>query len=298
MNAAPSLRTMVSRVRRFNRTVTQRVGALDDRFLALNRPLGQARVLWEIGPDGVDVRTLRARLNLDSGYLSRLLRVLENDGLVRVRTSAGDARVRTAHLTEDGRAERAELDHRSDAMAAGMLDGLTPTDRDRLITAMGEVERLLTASMLEVGVVDPAHPHARYCLGAYYKELAERFDEGFDPAKSVSTGEKDLRPPHGLMLVATLADEPVGCGALLFHPGEPAYIKRMWISPGVRGLGLGRRLLRELESAAKERGETTVRLETNRALPEAIAMYRTSGYREVERFNDEIYGHHFFEKDL
>lgn len=291
----------VTRVRRFNRTVTQRVGALDDHFLALDRPLGQARVLWEIGTDGpvdgTDVRTLRARLGLDSGYLSRLLRALADDGLVRVENSAADARVRTARLTDDGRAERAELDRRSDTMAADMLGGLSPAERDRLVTAMGEVERLLIASMVRVGVVDPGHPHARFCLSSYYAELAERFEEGFDPAAS-ATGEADLRPPNGLLLVATLADEPVGCGALLFHPGEPAYIKRMWVSRTVRGLGLGRRLLRELEGTAREHGHTKVHLETNRALPEAIRMYRTSGYREVDRFNDEVYGHHFFEKDL
>lgn len=287
----------VTRVRRFNRTVTQRVGALDDRFLALDRPLGQARVLWEIGTDGVDVRTLRARLGLDSGYLSRLLRALADDGLVRVDASAADARVRTARLTDHGRAERAELDRRSDAMAADMLGGLAPGDRDRLVAAMGEVERLLIASMVRVGAVDPGHPHARFCLSSYYAELVERFEEGFDPTRS-SMSEDDLRPPNGLLLVATLADEPVGCGALLLHPGEPAYIKRMWVSPTVRGLGLGRRLLSDLERQAAEHGSTKVHLETNRALPEAIRMYRTSGYREVDRFNDEVYGHHFFEKDL
>src|SRR3712207_6099452 len=127
----------VARVRRFNRTVTQRVGALDDRFLALDRPLGQARVLWEIGVDGVDLRTLRARLGLDSGYLSRLLRALADDGLVRVEANAADARVRTARLTDRGLAERAELDRRSDALATDLLGALTPPDRDRLVAAMG-----------------------------------------------------------------------------------------------------------------------------------------------------------------
>ncbi len=288
---------LISRVRRFNRTVTQRVGALDDRFLALNRPLGQARVLWEIGPDGVDVRSLRARLGLDSGYLSRLLRALTDDGLVRVEASAADGRVRTAFLTDDGRAERAELDRRSDLLAQDLLGGLSPTDRDRLVAAMAEVERLLIASTVRVGVVDPAHPHARFCLNSYYAELVDRFEEGFDPALS-STTEDDLRLPHGLLLVATLDGEPVGCGALLFHPGDPAYIKRMWVSPTVRGLGLGRRLLHELETTAAGHGATAVRLETNRALPEAIAMYRSSGYGEVDRFNDEVYGDFFFLKPL
>src|ERR671919_812052 len=97
---------MVSQVRRFNRVVTQRVGALDDRYLARDRPLGEARVLWEIGDDGSDVRTLRSRLGLDSGYLSRLLRSLEASGLVTVEPGEPDKRVRTARLTPSGSAER------------------------------------------------------------------------------------------------------------------------------------------------------------------------------------------------
>src|SRR5262245_13153670 len=99
----------IGRVRAFNRTVTQRVGALQDHYLARNRSLGEARVLWEIGDDGCDVRTLRARLALDSGYLSRLLRSLEAAGLLRVGPSEDDARVRTARLTRKGRAERSLL---------------------------------------------------------------------------------------------------------------------------------------------------------------------------------------------
>src|ERR1700720_1970048 len=101
--------SMISQVRRFNRTVTQRVGALDDEFLARDRPLGQARLLWEIGPDGADVRSLRARLDLDSGYLSRLLRALERDGLVTVEANEADGRIRTARVPGAGEAERAGL---------------------------------------------------------------------------------------------------------------------------------------------------------------------------------------------
>jgi len=82
----------VGQIRSFNRTVTQRIGALDDRFLARDRPLAQARLLWEIGTEGCEVRALRSRLGLDSGHTSRLLRALETDGLVSVAPSASDAR--------------------------------------------------------------------------------------------------------------------------------------------------------------------------------------------------------------
>src|SRR6516165_2506404 len=113
--------SMIRQVQRFNRTVTQRIGALDDAFLARGRPLGQDRVLWEIGPDGCDVRLLRSRLDLDSGYLSRLLRALEDDGLVAVGPSEADGRVRIARLTGAGVAERAVLDRRSDHAAPAIL---------------------------------------------------------------------------------------------------------------------------------------------------------------------------------
>ena len=197
-----------------------------------------------------------------------------------------------------GRAERAELDRRSDKLAEDLLGGLTPSERDRLVAAMGEVERLLVASTVRVGVIDPGHPHARFCLGSYYAELAERFEEGFDPTLSVSTGEADLRLPHGLLLVATLDDEPVGCGALLFHPGEPAYIKRMWVSPQARGLGIAQRLLDALELHAASMRMTTLRLDTNRSLTEARALYARNGYREIAAYNANPYADHWFEKAL
>ncbi|MGZ4429314.1 MAG: bifunctional helix-turn-helix transcriptional regulator/GNAT family N-acetyltransferase [Nocardioidaceae bacterium] len=290
--------TMVDQVRSFNRTVTQRIGALDEAFLARERPLGQARVLWEIGADGSDVRRLRARLDLDSGYLSRLLRSLERAGLVAVEQSGTDGRVRTARLTDRGQAERALLDRRSDEAAASILGPLSDRQRARLTGAMAEVERLLLASMVRVDVRDPRHPDARFCVRAYFDELAQRFDAGFDPERSISADDAELTPPAGLLLVAGLHGEPVGCGALKLHPDAPTEIKRMWVSGTVRGLGLGRRLLTELEQHAAARGARVLRLETNRALEEAIGLYRSAGYREVAAFNDEPYAHHWFEKTL
>ena len=290
--------TLIPGVRRFNRTVTQRVGALNERFLARDRPLGQARLLWEIGPEGRDVRSLRTELDLDSGYVSRLLRSLEEAGLVQVEAKDSDRRVRVARLTHAGMAEHAVLDRRSDDLAASLLEPLSDSQRTRLVQAMGEVERLLTAGMVTVEMVDPALPPARYCLEQYFRELNRRFDVGFDPSKSIPLDAGDLRPPGGLMLVATLRAEPIGCGALKLRADGPADLKRMWVAESARGLGLGRRLLTELETHAAQHGATRIRLETNRALVEAIALYRSAGYREVDPFNDEPYAHHWFEKDL
>jgi DNA-binding MarR family transcriptional regulator/GNAT superfamily N-acetyltransferase len=288
----------VARVRRFNRTVTQRLGVLEDTYLSRGRSIGQARLLWEIGPDGADVRALRARLELDSGYLSRLLRALEADGLVEVEPGAPDRRVRTARLTDAGLAERGELDRHSDELAAGLLAPLDAAQRERLTAAMADVERLLTASTVAVAQTDPRRPEARFCLAAYAAELDQRFDAGFDPARSIPAGAADLVPPAGLLLVATLHGEPMGCGALKFHDGDPAEIKRMWVAPSARGLGLGRRLLAELEMQAREHGVRVLHLETNQSLAEAIGLYRSAGFREVPAFNDEAYAHHWFEKVL
>jgi DNA-binding MarR family transcriptional regulator len=288
---------MVSQVRRFNRTVTQRIGVLNDNYLASDRSLGQNRLLWEIGVDGCDVRSLRARLDLDSGYVSRLLHALEARGLISIEPSVVDGRVRTARLTVAGRRELATMDCRSDEVAAAILEPLNARQRDRLVTAMAEVERLLIASTVEVCECDPRDADARFCLQSYYAELAVRFRDGFDPTVS-PVADAEMLLPAGLLLVASLHGEPVGCGALLFYPGYVGLVKRMWVARSVRGLGLGRRLLAELEDRGRRVGVRLMRLETKDELTEAVQMYRTSGYHEVTPFNDEPYADHWFEKSL
>ena len=290
---------LVERLRRFNRTVTQRIGVLEETFLSRGRPLNQSRVLWEIGVGGCAVRALRERLDLDSGYLSRLLRALQDEGLVAVDPDGEDARVRRVRLTPAGLAERAELDRRADALAASILDPLDERQRDRLGVALAEVERLMVASMVRVQVTDPRHPDARACVAAYFTELAQRFEGGFDPGRSVPAADDELTPPAGALLVARLHAEPVGCVGLKTHAGGTvADVKRMWVSPAVRGLGLGRRLLAEVEDLARRWGVRTLRLETNGTLTEAVSLYRACGYREVPRFSEEPYAHHWFAKDL
>jgi DNA-binding MarR family transcriptional regulator len=288
----------IQRVRSFNRLVTESVGALDDRFLGRGRPIGESRLLWEIGEDGAELRALRARLGLDSGYVSRVLQSLAKQGFVRLRISRTDRRVRYASLTIKGRTERAELDRRSDALAERLLQPLTDRQRAALVDAMANVERLLRATMVRFAVEDPTSVDARWCFEQYFAELDARFDGGFDPALTISADARELTPPAGLLVVARLRDQPIGCGALKFHGSAPAELKRMWMAPSARGLGLGARLLDELEQHARAAGVRVVRLETNRALREAIVLYRSSGYVEVDRFNDEPYAHHWFEKHL
>lgn len=288
----------INQVRSFNRTVSKRIGALDDSFLDRGRPLGEARLLFEIGRDGAEVRDLRARLELDSGYVSRLLRSLERQGLMAGHAAANDGRVRRVKLTRKGQREVAELDRRSDAFAQSVLAPLGAAQQDRLVAAMVEVERLMQASAVSIDVEPPDSADGRWCLNAFYQELASRFDTGFDPAKSRSVNAGELVPPAGSLVVARLDGRPVGCGALRTKDGGIGEIKHLWVDGAARGLGIGRRILDKLETLTREFGLHTVRLDTNRALTEAQALYRASGYREVAAFNDEPYAHHWFEKSL
>jgi DNA-binding MarR family transcriptional regulator/GNAT superfamily N-acetyltransferase len=288
----------VRKVRSFNRTISQRIGALNENFLGRHRPLGESRVVYEIGRKGAEVRALRGRLQLDSGYLSRLLHSLKRQGLLQAGPAMNDGRVRRVRLTGKGLRELAELDRLSDAFAGSILAPLTAAQRDRLIGAMSVVERLMQASAVEIAVEPPDSPDALWCLGEYFNELAGRLESGFDPDRSISARADELRPPVGIFAVARLGGQPIGCGALKSTDKKTGEIKRMWVRTDARGLGVGRRILNALEEKARGLGLRRLRLETNRALKEAQALYRNNGYVEVPSFNDEPYAHHWFEKAL
>lgn len=287
----------VHQIRQFNRTLTQRIGVLDQHFLGRQRSLGASRLLFEIGLEGREIRQLRDRLGLDSGYTSRLLRGLQRDGLVEITRSAVDGRVRQVTLTESGRDEFNTLNRLSDEAALAMLEPLSEKQREDLTAAMNVVERLLCAGCVAFNIEDPGSEVAVRCLDRYYRELSQRFETPFDPSKSISASRDELTPPAGFFLVARLYGETVGCGAL--KCGESvAEIKRMWVAPSSRGLGIGKTILAELETLAAQQGIKLLRLETNKALVEAQALYAQCGYREVAAFNHEPYAHHWFEKRL
>lgn len=285
-------------VRRFNRAVTHRIGALSDDYLSSGRPLGKARLLFEIGPTGATVRELRTRLGLDAGYLSRMLRALEAEKLTATRPDPSDARVRRVSLTAKGRKERSRLDRRSEEMASSLLAPLEASQRRHLLAAMAEVERLLRASAVRVEVADPSAEEAQRCIAAYFEELQERFDEGFDPALTVSAHPEELVPPRGLFVLARQDGVPVGCGALKITDGGYGEIKRMWVSPSARGLGIGQRMLRSLEEHAASAGVEVLRLDTHRKLTEARGLYLRNGYVETMAYNTNVYAHHWFEKRI
>jgi DNA-binding MarR family transcriptional regulator/GNAT superfamily N-acetyltransferase len=286
----------VSRIRRFNRAVTTEVGALDTSFLGRGRPLGAARVLNSIGQGQSDVAAIRDNLGLDSGLMSRLLRSLEEEGFIETVPNPRDARRRVAKLTEAGRSEFQAYEALSNAQAEEFL--ARHRRPEELLRAMDIVASSLRRHQIVLEEKDPRREHARYCLSEYYAELSRRFEQGFDVSLSRDPDAEDMTRPRGAFLVAMSDGMPIGCVGLKGSGGEVAEIKRLWVSPSARGLGLAKRLMAAAGDIARELSVKFLRLDTNSALPEATQLYRGTGWYEIDRFNDDPYPDTFFEKRL
>lgn len=290
---------VVGAVRRFNRSHVRRIDALTDSYLGAGRPLGEARVLYELAGRARPVSEVRTTLGLDSGYLSRLLRTLESDGVVTVAADPVDGRRRVVELTPQGRREAARLDRRAERAAAALVTGLDDRRRRELVDALDRVGRLFDLATLAVEEVPIDSADARAALGRYLDELDRRFAAGVDlHAVGADDDRSSLSPPHGTFLVLRTPDSVVGCGGVRRLDTGDAEIKRMWIDPAWRGLGLGARMLDELEACARSRGHRRVVLDTNASLTEAISLYRRHGYEPIERYSDNPYAHHWFAKPL
>lgn len=288
-------------MRRFNQSYVRRVGALEDSFLGSGMPYGTARLLHEIGQESpTTVQALRARLGLDSGYVSRVLRSLEKDAYVSVEPDPADGRRRVVRLTAAGQAKWDDLEQRSEDRARTLLDPLTVRQRSRLNEALATADLLVRAATVTLERVDPADPMAREAMRRYFDEMAERFEDGFEAGFS-EEDDATLRAPDGVFVVAVSDGRPVAGGGVRTYDGGgevTAEIKRMWVADDWRGAGLGSRLLRHLESESRRLGHDVVRLDTNKVLPEAIALYERTGYEPIERYNDNPYPTHFYRKAL
>jgi DNA-binding MarR family transcriptional regulator/GNAT superfamily N-acetyltransferase len=294
----------VALVRRFNRSYTRRIGVLGDSYLDTGRrpparPLGPSRVLFELGAGPTRVGELRRRLGLDSGYLSRLLRQLELEELVRCGRDPSDGRQRIVRLTAHGRRAWQRLDRRSELLAAQLVEPLAPRQRAALAAALATADRLLCAAAVTFDAIDPGAEDAQAAMRRYFAELDLRFANGFDPGEGGADGDAvTMAAPDGAFVLVRSDDEVIGCGGVLCLDTTTAEIKRMWIDPDWRGVGLAGRLLSHLESRARVLGRERVVLDTNESLSEAIAMYHRFGYVPIGRYNDNPYAHHWFEKHL
>lgn len=286
----------ISRFRRFSRAVTSEVGALDTSFLGRGRPLGAARVLNAIGHGCTDVAAIRTYLGLDSGLMSRLLRSLEEEELIELAADPEDARKRRAVLTPAGEAEFAVYERLSNERAEKLLG--SHAHPQALLEAMDLIASALDRNRWSFEEVDPRSQTARYCLEEYYAELDRRFEGGFQVSLSADPDAESMMRPKGVFFVTMSDGLPVGCAGLKGTDKGYAEIKRLWVSPAARGLGLARKLMAKTEETARELGIKVLRLDTNKALPEAVNFYRKEGWTEIDRFNDDPYPDFFFEKLL
>jgi len=290
--------TATATLRHFNRTYTQRIGLLEESFLGMGMPLAAARLVFEIGATGTTVRELRDRLGLDSGYLSRLLRTLQERELVLVEPDPDDLRRRRVALTPKGRSTYRRLDHRSERLAEGILQPLSERQRDRLIVALATADLLVRAATIQLRRVDPRSALAMRAVDQYFAELNHRFPSGFDTAAARAADTAAVVDGAAVFFVASGDGLPVGCGGIHQLTATTGEIKRMWVHPSWRGAGLGSRLLRHLEAVAVELGYQTVRLDTNGTLTDAIALYERAGYRHIARYSDNPYAQVWLEKNL
>src|SRR5262245_17245161 len=226
-------------LRRFNRSWSQRVGLLEESYLGQGRSLGASRLLFEMGRDGAGVLELRRRLGLDSGYLSRLLRGLEEERLVDVRPDPADQRRRVVVPTAKGRRAIERLEQRSEDRAVALVEPLGESQRRRLAEALDTADRLIRSATCSVESIDVASDEAVVAVRRYFDELDTRFNDGFDPGDATTTDLDVMRPPSGDFLVVRAELAVVACGGLLRHRWSVAEVKRMWVDPEWRGCGLG-----------------------------------------------------------
>ena len=276
----------IARLRRFNRAVTREVGALDHSYLGRGRPLGAARVLQLVTDQGTDVGLVRDRLALDSGLMSRLLRALEDEGLIVTETDPADRRRRVARLTETGRRENKayhDIGHEAATATLSRAGSRAP----EILAAMDLIATQLLQDVTEIVEADPDSPEALVCLGAYYRLLAEEIPS-LTPAMlplPLPDAQK-YRPPQGTFLLAMSDGMPLGCVSLRPLTATEAEVKRLWVHPDARGQGLAERLMATLETRARDQGFRRLKLDSNSALQPAIRLYRRMGWQDCAPYTD------------
>jgi DNA-binding MarR family transcriptional regulator/ribosomal protein S18 acetylase RimI-like enzyme len=271
----------IARLRRFNRAVVREAGALDTSYLGRGRPLGAARVLHLVRPEGTDVALIRATLGLDSGLMSRFLRALEREHLIETRTDPADRRRSIASLTAAGEAEVAAylgIIHNQSTEVLAKAGSRT----NEVLAAMDLIATVLNRDQLDIRPADPDAPEALACQRAYFDEVVARVAAARPEHFPLPDPHSDsYRPPQGRFLIAWSDDLPVGCVGLRALGGTTAEVKRLWVHGSARGQGLSRRLMSAIEAEARAMGHRALKLDTNSALTEAVALYRATGWTDI-----------------
>jgi DNA-binding MarR family transcriptional regulator/GNAT superfamily N-acetyltransferase len=293
----------IDEVRRFNRFYTSRIGVLDEGLLDSPFSLTEVRVLYEIAHrQGATAARLADDLRIDRGYLSRMLRRFESQGLLRRTTSDDDGRASLLSLSAKGKRTFAALDARQDSEVASLLAPLAPAQQQRLVAAMGEIQGVLDASRSakarapwilrapvpgDLGWV--VHRHgALYAQEYGYDERFEalvagivaEFVAGFDSARE-------------RCWIAERNGEIAGSVFLVRKSATIAKLRLLYVEPSARGLGIGARLVDECIRFARQSGYRRLTLWTQSELTSARRIYETAGFRLVAEKP-----HHSYGKDL
>jgi DNA-binding MarR family transcriptional regulator/N-acetylglutamate synthase-like GNAT family acetyltransferase len=292
-----------ARVRRFNRFYTRRIGLLDAGHLHTPFSLAEARVLYEVAHlDRPTASTLIATLDLDAGYLSRLLRGLRQRGLLTARAASSDRRRRELALTARGRKAFGQLDARATGAIAAMLDRLTGPERDRLLASLGTVEALLddaapaparTAPTVALRAPEPGD--LGWVVQRHGELYAEEYgwDASFERLVARIVGEFAAADsgPANRCWIATLDRQRAGC-VFLMSGASPGVgkLRLLLVEPRARGHGLGGRLVATCVAGAKEAGYQMLTLWTNDVLAAARRLYERAGFQLVKRERHRSFG--------
>jgi DNA-binding MarR family transcriptional regulator/GNAT superfamily N-acetyltransferase len=294
----------VAAVRAFNRFYTGRIGVLGDGFLRTQHSLTEARVLYELGDrEVVEVADLRRDLEIDAGYLSRLLSRLEEQALVTRERSQDDGRRQRVRLTDDGAAAFAELDRRSAAEIGELLDGLGDERRQRLVAAMQAIAGLLDDDARADGALVLRAPNPGdygWIVHRHGVQYAEEYgwDETFEAlvARIVADYAEHHEPRREAAWIAEVDGEPVGCVLCVRKDDATAQLRLLLVDPRARGHGIGGRLIDECLRFARRAGYEQIVLWTNDVLHDARRLYERAGFELVESGAHHAFGHDLVEQ--
>jgi DNA-binding MarR family transcriptional regulator/GNAT superfamily N-acetyltransferase len=298
---APDPSTETAQFRRFNRMYTRYIGTLNEGLLSSEFSLAEARVLYELATRSMPTAgAIAEELGLDAGYLSRLLRKFEQDGLLRKKTSEQDGRSAHLRLTARGRSAFSKLNARSEEQAHTALAALAPTARMELLRSMQSIEDIL-AKAGDARRPFVLRPHRIGDMGwVVYREglgYAEQFgwDGTFEALAAKIAGEfiTNFAPDRERCWIAEIDGQNVGHIFLVKHPDDPhtARLRLLFVEPCARGLGLGDALVTECIRFARSAGYRKVVLWTQSILTAAHRIYQRAGFRLVKEQPHHSFGH-------
>jgi len=297
--AEPELEQRVATVRRFNRFYTRQIGVLTDGYLQSPFSLTEVRVLYELAHREKTTATeLAKELGLDAGYLSRILRGFKKRGLIDRRPSKDDGRQSHVRLTAQGRKVFARLDALARNQIGALLSGLSASEQDRLVKAMGAIEGLLG------GRPEPKAPYLLRPSGAgdlgwvvhrhgalYAEEYGWNEQFGALVASIVAKFIRHHDPKQERCWIAELDGEAVGSVFCVARSKTVAQLRLLLVEPRARGLGIGSRLVDECIRFARAAGYRKVMLWTNNVLDAARRIYERAGFRLVQEEPHHSFGH-------